>query len=89
MTIYYIEYTDENDIRRVEAFKSRTTAQKRVTDMTKEYKRLKKVWQEYIITRRDKPATKPVEPPVIRDMNFDLNSEGLLTAFTYLFNRGK
>lgn len=89
MILYYIEYTDEQDVYRVEAFKSRATARKRVSEMSQTYKKRKSEWQEWVITRRNKPKLKPVEPPEVREAAFDLNSEGILSAFTYLSRRGK
>lgn len=89
MIVYYIEYTDEHGNKQVEVFRSRTVAKKRISGMTQVYKQLKKAWQEYIITRTNKPNAKPIEPPSVEEATFDLNSEGVMNAFTYLIKRGK
>lgn len=87
MKVYYIEYTNSDDKLTLEAFKSRTLAQRRVSEMAKEYKRIKKLWQEYIISRKGKPSEKPIDPPEISEVDFDLNAQGILEAFTFYANR--
>ena len=88
MKIYYLEYEDEQGEVTVEAFKNRRLASERVAQMTHDYKTAKKAWQEYIITKRNKPTVTPKEPPKITEVEFEINGEGLLQAFTYFKKRG-
>lgn len=87
MRIYFIRYRDDQDAPRVEAFKSKTLAQKRVADLTKQAKAIKKLWESYVINRKNKPTVKPIElPDGIREAEFDISGEGLLQAFVHLEN---
>jgi hypothetical protein len=88
MKLYYIEYEDANHEVRVEAFKSKTAAQKRIRELKAEAKKTREEWQEYIISGKHKPTKGVLRPPTaVCEVGFELNSDGITSAFLYYIDK--
>lgn len=90
MKVYYIYYRDSGDKRRVEAFKSKATAQRRVTELKEETKAIRKLWSEFVINKAGN--TRPPDyvrelPDSVHCAEFEKTSEGMLEAFTFLSDK--
>lgn len=82
MKIYYIEYT--RDGHKTEAFTSMAKAKKRVSELKAELQELRKLWQNYIITRQNKPSEATFDAPDnVQTAEFEISSEGVIKAFLH------
>lgn len=90
MRIYYFQYEDAIGKIKTEAFTSKTSAQKRISELKKETDSLKKAMQLYVIggKRGDRPSNYiRTLPTDVRSVEFDRNNDGMLDAFTFLANK--
>lgn len=90
MKIYYFRYKDTEGCLKTEAFSSKTTAQRRVSELKSSSKEASDAWREYIIGgKRGQRPPHPIKelPAQIETVEFDIKSEGMLEAFIYLVNK--
>lgn len=90
MKIYYFNYKDTEGCPKTEAFSSKTTAQRRMSELKQSSKQASDAWREYIIQgKRGSRPPNPIKelPTQIESVEFDIKSEGMLEAFLYLVNK--
>lgn len=82
MRIYYIDYVRDGNV--TEAFSSEAKAKKRIRELRAESEAIRTLWQEYIITRQNKPTQPTFDAPdTISQAQFDISADGVVKAFLH------